>query len=332
MRADFYSDLMRSTIWEELRMQRHEITPLRGAALREAIVRPAEKVGVHIEVDLVERLVREADADRAAEALPLLQVALEQLWRKRKWRYLSIQDYEELSEGNLRGLDVALARHADAALDEISSHAKLARRVLIDLVQLGEGRPHTRRRRKASDLIRSGDDVEAFNLVLSHLVKTRLITMSAPLSGSLPTSMPDERYADLGHDALIVGWPKLSTWIDERVDDLHLQRRLETRVQSGRLLDNEELVEFERWRVRATMVEMGISKDLDRLTILSKRAQRKRRLAWLIGMTLILLLLCGLAFLAWRLIAALHHFDEQQEEIRSACMVQKDLPICKNVR
>ena len=86
MRADFYDDLMRSPAWEDFKDHRVELAPLRGAALREAITRPAEVSGVHVEVDLVERLVREADQDRAAEALPLLQVALEQLWAHREWR------------------------------------------------------------------------------------------------------------------------------------------------------------------------------------------------------------------------------------------------------
>src|SRR6185436_2680184 len=85
MRADFYGDLMHSKLWDQLKDHRVELAPLRGAALRLAITRPAEAVGVYVEADLVERLVREADQDRAAEALPLLQVALEQLWQARAW-------------------------------------------------------------------------------------------------------------------------------------------------------------------------------------------------------------------------------------------------------
>jgi hypothetical protein len=142
MRADFYGDLMHSPAWDLFKDHRVELAPLRGAALRPVITRPAETVGVYVEPDLVERLVREADQDRAAEALPLLQVALDQLWPLREWRYLSLASYERLADGDRRGLDVVLARHADACVRTLPEPAQvLARRVLIDLVQLGEGAP-----------------------------------------------------------------------------------------------------------------------------------------------------------------------------------------------
>ncbi len=169
MRADFFGDLMRSPAWDDFKDHRVELAPLRGAALREAIVLPAERVGVHVEVDLVERLVREADQDRAAEALPLLQVALEQLWAQREWRYLSLASYARIADGDRRGLDAVLARHADDSIAALPEPGQvLARRVLIDLVHLGEGRPDTRRRRSSSELRRAGDDIGALDTVLAH--------------------------------------------------------------------------------------------------------------------------------------------------------------------
>ena len=40
------------------------------------------------------------DLDRAAEAVPRLQVALEQLLAQREWRYLSLASYARISLAN----------------------------------------------------------------------------------------------------------------------------------------------------------------------------------------------------------------------------------------
>jgi len=291
MRADFYGDLMRSSAWDDFKDHRVELAPLRGAGLRLAISRPAEMVGVHVEVDLVERLVREADEDRASEALPLLQVALEQLWAQREWRYLSLASFERLADGEPRGLDVVLARHANASIITLDEPSKmLARRALIDLVHLGEGRPDTRRRRLVSELRRAGDDNAALARVLDHLSARRLVVtgaevevavgveiISLPAGGEPPTA---QRHVDLAHDTLITGWPALASWIAARRDDLGTQRRLEARAAGGGLLADSELPEFTRWAEKVATAAgraLGASPALLDLTARSVAAKRRRR-------------------------------------------------------
>lgn len=266
MRADFYAHLMRSPAWDDFKDHRVELAPLRGAGLRHAIVRPAARAGVHVEADLVERLVREAELDRAAEALPLLQVALEQLWAQREWRYLSLASYAKLAHGEQRGLDAVLARHADASIAAMAEPRQvLARRVLIDLVHLGEGRPDTRRRRSTGELRRAGDDEGVLTQVLLHLSRGRLIAMSTEVATAVAMQVvelvsagnggsDDDRaevvrlhHIDLAHDALITGWPSLAAWVTGRRDELRTQRRLEARAAGGGLLAASELPEFLRW-------------------------------------------------------------------------------------
>ncbi len=307
MRADFYSDLMRSPAWEDFKDHRVELTPLRGAARREAIVRPAERVGVHVEVDLVERLVREAEQDRAAEALPLLQVALEQLWAERDWRYLSLASYARITEGDRHGLDAVLARHAGDSIATLAEPLQvLARRVLIDLVHLGEGRPDTRRRRSSSELRRAGDDTDALDRVLGLLSARRLIAVGAEVasvgaamrgaaalargSAPTPTGEPEhiERHVDLAHDTLITGWPALAGWIAERRDNLRTQRRLEARAATGGLLAASELPEFTRWVAWIDMPAgqaLGATEALRALVRRSVAARRFRRGAFGVGLT-----------------------------------------------
>ncbi|NJO07651.1 MAG: hypothetical protein HC876_20220, partial [Chloroflexaceae bacterium] len=79
MRADFYPNLMVSPLWTTLREQRTEIVPLDATGLRQAILRPAEAVGVEIETALVERLI--ADGANAPGVLPLVQETLTLLWQ-----------------------------------------------------------------------------------------------------------------------------------------------------------------------------------------------------------------------------------------------------------
>lgn len=269
VRSDFFDEVMRSPMWPMFEDNRIELAPLRGDGLRDAIVRPAAAVGVHVEVDLVERLVGEADQDRAAEALPLLQVVLERLWPYRAWRYLSLDSYDQLvgdaPEGR-SGLDVVFGRHADDAVAALgAAAAPLVRRVLIDLIQLGEGRPDTRRRRTRHALERDGDDAAALDRVLAALSAQRLIVASA-------------EGIDLAHDALITGWDTLVGWLAERRDRVVTQRRLEARATGG-LLARSELGEFERWLAWVDSPagrDLGATPALRALVERSVRARNRR--------------------------------------------------------
>ena len=95
LRADFYPDLMNSYLWPVDASQRVEVAPLRGEALREAIVRPAGDVGVHIEDGFLERLLDDA-ADEPG-VLPLLQETMRLLWHELEGRSLPLAAYERLS-------------------------------------------------------------------------------------------------------------------------------------------------------------------------------------------------------------------------------------------
>ncbi|HFD40145.1 MAG TPA: TIR domain-containing protein, partial [Anaerolineae bacterium] len=138
VRADFYADLMASPLWQEIQAHRFEVLPLGEEALRQAIVRPAEDAGVFVETALVERLV--ADAAGEPGVLPLVQETLVLLWEKVERRYLplraydalvlSARDYRALGGAHLTGLQVAMARRADAALAALTPEQQaIARRI-----------------------------------------------------------------------------------------------------------------------------------------------------------------------------------------------------------
>src|SRR5207302_9628859 len=94
MRADFYQDLMNSSLWPIDPGQRLEVGPLRGEALRQSIKRPAAEVGVHLEAGLLERLL--ADAAEEPGVLPLVQETMVLLWDKMERRLLPLSADDRL--------------------------------------------------------------------------------------------------------------------------------------------------------------------------------------------------------------------------------------------
>src|SRR5262249_53003502 len=158
--------------------ERVEIAPLRGAALRESIVRPAADVGVHLEPVLRERLLH--DAGEEPSALPLVQETMVLLWERRTRRLLTISAYEELGGEGRSGLTAALATRADAACAALPpAQQQIARRIFVRLVQFGEGRPDTRRPQSIDALRATSDDPALFTATLRHLTDRRLLTVSS---------------------------------------------------------------------------------------------------------------------------------------------------------
>ncbi len=216
VRADLFDELMTSSLWPVMPKEtRVEVAPLRGEALRQAIVRPAERVGVYLEPTLVERLLDDAAAEPGS--LPLVQETLVLLWEKRRRRLLALDDYLELGGEGRSGLAVALTTTADGALADLDEDQReLARRILLRLVALGEGRADTRRRRKAEEL-RNLADPGAVDAVVAHLRERRLLTLGAD---------GDPHAVDLAHEALLSAWPTLRTWLEENRDGLRMAQEL----------------------------------------------------------------------------------------------------------
>jgi WD40 repeat protein len=290
LRADFYGSFMDSELWPDLAgMSRLDVAPLRGAALAQAITAPAARVGVHLEARLCDRLV--ADADAEPGALPLVQETLRLLWGKRRQRFLGLAEYEALGDGG-RGLDVAIARRADATLRGFTvAQQTIARRVLLRLVSFGEGRADTRRQQEVRALRSAADDEAAFSRVLQQLVEDRLVTAGR-------AEGDDEALADLSHEALITAWPALRAWVAGRRVDEQRRRRLEAKVgewiERGRgaasLLDAVELSEAMHWMQSDAARELGYGPELPALVAasrseLEKLERQARKAQRFVGMT-----------------------------------------------
>jgi hypothetical protein len=136
VRADFYGDLMEnSPIWSDIKAHRYELTRIGKDGLRQAIVRPAQGVGEEIEPALVERLLNDAGTEPGI--LPFLQETLVDLWDRLERKNLPTLAYEAMVSGdqsaNRSGLEVAMSRRADHALNSLKDEQKqaIARRILL---------------------------------------------------------------------------------------------------------------------------------------------------------------------------------------------------------
>ncbi|MEL7499516.1 MAG: toll/interleukin-1 receptor domain-containing protein [Planctomycetota bacterium] len=294
VRADFFGDLMGSPIWDKgVKDHRFELNTLGDEGMRQAIVQPALDQDVCIDQVLVERLLSEAGSEPGI--LPFLQETLVLLWGKLRWRYLSALDYESMVKGRRAefrsGLEVAMAQRADAAFSSLpdDEHRLVARRIMLRLVQFGEGRLHTRRQQTVAQLSSAHSDQGIFDATLTHLTEKRLLTIgdARPSGGNKndtenqdeKTSKSDQCSVDIAHDKLITGWPTLSDdekgWIAVRRKAEETRRDLEAKVErwvnlgrkrfGGGLLDKIELAEYDKWIKSGEAAEMGEVPELDQL-------------------------------------------------------------------
>jgi energy-coupling factor transporter ATP-binding protein EcfA2 len=291
MRADFYADLMTSILWPVGRGERVEIAPLRSAALRQAITRPAAGAGVYLEPVLVERLLR--DAGEEPGALSLVQETMVLLWERMTRRLLTVSAYEDLGGQERSGLAAALATRADATLAALSpAQRTIARRIFLRLVQLGEGRQDTRQPQAVRALRAPGDDPGVFDSTLRHLTDRRLVTISSADS--------KEPTVDLGHEAMIAHWPTLRDWIEESRASEMARRRIERDADDWRH-NGRDAAELYRRRKLADALEITARHEYELSQNAAKflAAGRRRRLfGWLVLGIAAVTALTGVAWLA----------------------------------
>ena len=310
LRADFYADFMGSDLWPLGPGQLFELGPLRGPALREAILRPAAEVGAQVEPVLLERLLHDA-ADEPG-ALPLLQETLALLWERRRRRLLTAASYAALSGDSAGGLAAAIATRADAVLAELTpAQRRIARRILLRLIQLGEGREDTRRRQPVSALQAVRDDPAVFAATLERLAANRLVTITAPEAGRLGA----ERQVDLAHEVLIKGWPTLRDWVSDGRADMRVRAQLAAHVRDwvdlGRVPDalyrgvrlaaaaqwaDRDDTDLTRWE--SEFLDASRALATDELRRARLRIRRARQLAAALG--LLLVVAAGATLLAVR--------------------------------
>ena len=209
LRPEFLDPLAKDPDLSQLARRIHEIRPLDSDALRSVIEEPAKVAGLSFEADLVTRLVTDTGS---GDALPLLAFTLEQLAHGvKRGDQLTHQRYADIG-----GVQGALQRQADAALQDACSNAGVTREqvisALLGLVTIDEqGRP-TKRRVALDEFAGAiADKLEPF-------VDRRLLSTEAE---------GERTFVAVAHEAFLVHWPPLKDEIDAQAAALRARRVVE---------------------------------------------------------------------------------------------------------
>ena len=243
LRADFYGRAIGYPgLLRALQERQMVLGPMTAEQLRRAVTEPARLAGADVPADLVETLLadlaagdvapsewsagRRGAAGQAAEsgALPLVSYAMLAAWRGGADETVTLADY--LAAGGVRD---ALSNSAERVYQVLSgAQRRLARLLLPRLVQLADGLPPTRVTVPLSELRGAATDAAArvadADRVLGAFAGEGLLSV-------------DAGQARLAHDAVLTGWPRLRSWIEEDAEAARVRRRLAEDQQAVRELE-----------------------------------------------------------------------------------------------
>jgi hypothetical protein len=183
------------------------IDPMAEERFREVVRGPAERAGLRIDDDLVDRMVHDTGT---RDALPLLAFTLRRLWDSETARsdnWFMLHEYEALG-----GLEGALRTAADEALDK-------ERRTREELDQLHAAFVPTMVRvnaegKTARRLAYRDEMPGAMRSLHDRFVNQRILITDRDQDG--------RETIELAHEALLRTWPQLKDWLEEDRDKLRL--------------------------------------------------------------------------------------------------------------
>lgn len=235
------------------------IEPMSADQLRRAITEPAAKIGATVETAVIARLVADAANQHA---LPLVQQALVETWRRKRGMTLSLAGFEESG-----GIEHVVAQAAETFYHSLGDDRGDVRSVFLRLVSVQRNGNVQRRSRR----------LEAWQPQLDLLAKARLVTLT-------------EDGAELTHDA-VLRWPRLAGWIGEEGELLRTHAQLVTAIELWEASDRDPLALYRGARLRKAK-ELGEFLTVQERRFVEKSSKREtRRSTALIAVMAVLLAL-----------------------------------------
>ncbi|MGW7540855.1 WD40 repeat domain-containing protein [Streptomyces sp. NPDC054770] len=218
LRSDFYTQCAAHPgLLKAVERNQLMVGPLTRTGVQEAILFPAQMVGLDVEPGLVQILLRDLggpeggpdDAAYEIGRLPLLAHALRATWMRRAGHVLTVDGYEATG-----GIANSVAAEADSWFDRLDPPAQqTAQSVFLRLITFGgSGTRDTRRPVPYDELVSHCARPEEAAQVIEKFTKGRLLTK-------------EEDKVTITHEVLLRTWPRLQQWIREhRVRYLARQR------------------------------------------------------------------------------------------------------------
>lgn len=216
------------------------VPPLERAAMRSALVNPAELAGYEFEDEaLVAKMVD--DLATSSGGLPLLQFAANKLWDSRDQDARTLTHEGYLLMGGLAG---ALATHADQVLADLPTNVRKSARTVFQRLVTSE---RTRSIVPIQELLASSSDPDSARELIDRLVSARLVVVDSDV---------DDPTLEIVHESLINQWPQLARWLSEAQEDVAFLDQLrvaskqwqERGQPQGLLWRDSAMQDARRWR------------------------------------------------------------------------------------
>jgi WD40 repeat protein/tetratricopeptide (TPR) repeat protein len=256
-------------------LQGQVLVTFTASELRQMVLEPAKRVGLHFDDGLIDRLLLDVQGDPAA--LALLHFTLQRLWDARTGNRITHEAYDRIGGGRL-----AVSRCAEelyAALEP--DQQKVAERILLRLIRPVFGVGVSCQGVPLNELLPEAERKGPGPQVLAKLVEAGLVVHIGATPGGATEFAPV-------HESLATAWPRFLYWLEQSRE--HQQWRLRLRAaaeqwrtekeESGALWSGAvlELALKEARQLKAAGAPLdGLEQDFLRA---SKAKDRRRRLVW----------------------------------------------------
>jgi formylglycine-generating enzyme required for sulfatase activity/energy-coupling factor transporter ATP-binding protein EcfA2 len=222
MRADFWGECAPYHELKDLMEARQKlIAPMNVSELRKAMEMQAAQVGLRFEAGLSNTILDDVQGEPGA--MPLLQHALLELWKRRHGRWLRCEEYDAIG-----GVKKAISQTADDVYNRSQPEEQdQIKNIFVRLTRLdeeavqGEQRRDTRRRVGLEELVPLGG-----KLVVTKNLVQRLAGEGARLVVTSVDESTNQEEVEVAYEALIRYWPRLLDWLNENRTDLQLRETI----------------------------------------------------------------------------------------------------------
>ncbi|MGB8686247.1 MAG: CHAT domain-containing protein, partial [Microcoleus sp.] len=239
LRADFLPQALHYEALGKILNQggKELITAMTDEELIEAITLPVKNFEVEFSEQLINKIIQ--DYRKNSGHLPMLQFALEELWKQQNYGFISLESYEKMG-----GLTKVLGDYAENIYLGLGEEEKeRLRQIMTQLVHPITQQNSGKFNRIATRKIATIEDIGKENWQLvTKLADQHLVVTDEEKGASV----------ELIHEVLITAWERLKDWIDQ---DWYFRRWQE------RLSDN--LIKWEREKKDEDLLDGGLLKEAE---------------------------------------------------------------------